>query len=126
MLSLTRYSIKALCQTSKSYNELFKRSFVSNMMRQWLMPFFNQVDHSRIKEVGPDRACAEWLLKNGASLKWTTSHKFLKDYNSLPVGKYRQLKIQEVDATDSAIMEIGFPYFEGLEHFDKLVLKNCE
>ena len=24
----------------------------------------------RIKDVGPDRACAEWLLRCGAGLKW--------------------------------------------------------
>ena len=81
--------------------------------------------YSRIKEVGPDRACAEWLLKNGAALKWATSDKFLKDYNSLPLSGFRQLKVQEVDATNAAIMEIGFPYFNGLEKFDKLILKNC-
>ena len=78
-----------------------------------------------LDEVGPDRACAEWLLKNGAAVKWATSERYLKDYNALPLSGIRELKIQEVDATDAAIMEIGFPYFNGLEHFEKLVLKNC-
>ena len=44
----------------------------------WLLPFFNQVDKDRIDQVGPDRACAEWLLKNGAAVKWHKSDKFLK------------------------------------------------
>lgn len=30
----------------------------------------NRVDRSRIEEVGPDRACAEWLLRCGAGVKW--------------------------------------------------------
>lgn len=70
------------------------------------------MDESRIKEVGPDRACAEWLLRCGAGVKWDTgSDEFLRDYNSLPVGNYRLLHILEVDATDSAVMLIGFPHF---------------
>ena len=54
-------------------------------------------------------------------MKWATSDKFLKDYNSLPLSGFRRLKVQEVDATNAAIMEIGFPYFNGLEKFDKLI-----
>ena len=92
----------------------------------WLYPFFNSVDRNRINEVGPDRACAEWLLKNGASVKWSNSDNFLKDYNSLPVTANRNLKVQEVDATDSSIMNIGFPYFHGLNQFDTLKLINCK
>ena len=128
MIAITRQTATSLCQsqTSKTgFTKLVNRSFISHAMQQWLMPFFNQVDYSRIKEVGPDRACAEWLLKNGAALKWATSDKFLKDYNSLPLSGFRRLKVQEVDATNAAIMEIGFPYFNGLEKFDKLILKNC-
>ena len=34
------------------------------------------------------------------------------DYNSLPVGNFRALKIESVDATDSAIMEAGFSHFK--------------
>ena len=98
----------------------------SRNLFSWLHPFFNKVDRNRIKEVGPDRACAEWLLKNGASVKWSNSDKFLKDYNSLPVTANRNLKIQEVDATDSSIMNIGFPYFQGLSRFDTLKLINCK
>ena len=36
----------------------------------------------------------------------------MKDYNSLPVGNFRTLMVEAVDATDSAIMETGFPYFK--------------
>ena len=92
---------------------------------------------ARIKDVGPDRACAEWLLRCGAVVKWHGKGNFIrdeiiifqtfalfgrwsyyylektiKDYNSLPVGNYRSLKIESVDATDSAIMEAGFTHFK--------------
>lgn len=70
----------------------------------------SRVDDTRIAEVGPDRACAEWLMRNGAFVKWTNDREFLKDYNALPAeGDIRY--IQEVDATDSSIMHYGFEYF---------------
>ena len=91
----------------------------------WLNSIFNRVDANRIKEVGPDRACAEWLIRCGASVKWINSKNFMKDYNSLPVGGGPMYKIEEVDATDAAIMEIGFPHFKNCAHLRKIKLKNC-
>lgn len=91
----------------------------------WLNAIFNRVDPERIKAVGPDRACAEWLIRCGASVKWVNSKNFLKDYNSLPVGGGPQYKIEEVDATDSAIMEVGFPHFKNCVLLRKIKLNNC-
>jgi len=91
----------------------------------YLNAIFNSVDEARIKDVGPDRACAEWLLRTGARVKWKGKENIVSDYNSLPVGNFRTLTIESVDATDAAIMEAGFLYFRGLEHFHKLKLKNC-
>jgi hypothetical protein len=68
------------------------------------------VDPSRIKDVGPDRAAAEWLLRCGAAVKWKDHESKLVDYNSLPVGSYRTLFIKEIDATDSCSMSVGFPH----------------
>ena len=39
------------------------------------------------------------------------SENIVSDYNSLPVGNFRTLMIESVDATDAAIMEAGFLYF---------------
>ena len=39
------------------------------------------------------------------------SENIVSDYNSLPVGNFRTLTIESVDATDAAIMEAGFLYF---------------
>jgi len=92
----------------------------------WLNSIFNRVDESRIKEVGPDRACAEWLLRCGAGVKWDKgSDEWLRDYNSLPAGNYRGLRIVEIDATDSAVMHIGFPHFRGLKHVRKAKFHKC-
>lgn len=99
---------------------LNRRSFYG-----WLNSIFNRVDDERIKQVGPDRACAEWLLRCGASVKWVNSEQFVSDYNLLPVGGGPKYKIAEVDATDSAIMEIGFRHFKGLSEFRKITFRNC-
>ncbi|XP_046388885.1 ATP synthase subunit s, mitochondrial [Ischnura elegans] len=90
----------------------------------WLNRIFNMVDQSRIKAVGPDRACAEWLLRCGASVKYVGTTKYMKDYNSLPPEKF-SLFIQEVDATDSAVMNEGFLHFRGLKHLEKIKLHRC-
>ncbi|KAF4529163.1 hypothetical protein B566_EDAN017686 [Ephemera danica] len=90
----------------------------------WLNTIFNRVDASRIKEVGPDRACAEWLLRCGASVRWQNSKTFIKDYNSLP-NEGKSYKIVEIDATDSAVMNVGFPHLRGLTAVEKMVLHRC-
>ncbi|KAA0190775.1 hypothetical protein HAZT_HAZT002825 [Hyalella azteca] len=67
------------------------------------------------------------MLRCGAALaglllcRWKTHAQFTKDYNSLPVGGPR-LTIAEVDATDSAIMNIGFEHFRGCKDIERLVL----
>lgn len=71
----------------------------------------HRVDAARIKEVGPDRACAEWLLRNGASVRWKGVDKYLSDYNALGTAGKQTQYIQAVDATDSSISHIGFPHF---------------
>lgn len=73
--------------------------------------FLLRVDDQRILDAGPDRACAEWLLRCGAGVKWINSEHWLNNYNSLPVTGSQIFEIEEVDATDSAIMHIGFPHF---------------
>ena len=73
---------------------------------------------SYYQEVGIDRAAAEWVLRCGGGITWTGGvevenmsgtkyfetrsllHFKLRDYNSLPVGKYRQLKVAGIDGTD--------------------------
>lgn len=90
----------------------------------WLNAVFNKYDDDRVKAVGANRACAEWLLRCGAGVRWSTHSEFLKDYNSLPVGGPR-LAIVEVDATDSAIMHIGFEHFRGCRDIQRVVLHNA-
>jgi len=41
--------------------------------------FHISLDDDRMKEIGPNLVCAEWLMKNGAKLRW----KGCKEYVSL-------------------------------------------
>lgn len=90
----------------------------------WLNTIFNKVDESRIQAVGPDRACAEWLLRCGAAVKWTGAQQYFNDYNSLPPENVK-LHIKEIDATDSAIMGVGFPHLRGLKHLERFIIHKC-
>ena len=90
----------------------------------WFDTAFNKYDKARVNEVGPNRAAAEWLLRCGAGVKWENSTRVLKDYNSLPVGNYRTLKIQEIEGTDSAVMEEGFLYLKELDELRKVTMVN--
>jgi len=86
----------------------------------WLNSVFNRYDQTRVDEVGPDRACAEWLIRCGCGIKWNRDSDWFRDYNSLPVSNFQKLKIVEIDATDSAVMHIGFRHFQGLQHCEKI------
>ena len=110
--------IPAICNTIQP-----KRTF---LFESWLNMIFNKFDETRIDDVGPDRACAEWLLRVGASVKWKGKEIPITDYNSLPVGQFRTLFVEAIDATDSGIMEAGFPYLKLIQHFRKIKLRNCK
>lgn len=91
----------------------------------WLNAVFNRVDYERIKEVGPDRAASEWLLRCGAKVRYQGFEKWQQDYNGLPTGPLGKYKIQGIDATDSCIMYRGFDYLDGLEHLEEMKLCKC-
>ncbi|KAM9294046.1 ATP synthase subunit s, mitochondrial [Gastrophryne carolinensis] len=91
----------------------------------WLNAVFNRVDHERIKDVGPDRAASEWLLRCGAKVRYKGFEKWQHDYNGLPTGPLGKYKIQAIDATESCIMYKGFDYLDGLKHLEELKLCQC-
>lgn len=91
----------------------------------WLNTVFNKVDYQRIKDVGPDRAAAEWLLRCGAFVKWKGSTKWHDDYNTLSGTNIKNCLIEEIDATDSCIMYIGFPYLKDLKYLKRIKFCKC-
>ena len=42
----------------------------------------------------------------------------MHDYNTLPVGNYRQLKVAAIDGTDSCIMEHGWEGDDSDDSYD--------
>lgn len=70
----------------------------------------HRVDYERIKEVGPDRAASEWLLRCGAKVRYQGFERWQEDYNGLPTGPLGKYKIQGIDATESCIMYRGFDH----------------
>ncbi|XP_076176937.1 ATP synthase subunit s, mitochondrial isoform X2 [Ptiloglossa arizonensis] len=97
----------------------------SRTLFYWLTVIFNRVDDERIKELGPDLACAEWLLRNGAFVKWKGFSKELTDYNLLPTDKTNYY-IEAVNANNAGINYVGFPYFKGCDHIKEIKLENCK
>ncbi|GAB1297492.1 ATP synthase subunit s, mitochondrial [Apodemus speciosus] len=83
------------------------------------------MDYERIKDVGPDRAASEWLLRCGAKVRYCGHQKWLHDYNKLPGSSIDRYKIQAIDATDSCIMDIGLDHMVDLEHVEKITLCKC-
>lgn len=85
---------------------------------------FNKPDDERVKKLGPDRTCAEWILRNGGSVVWSNGRK-LADYNKLPSDDVAVPKIAEIDGTDSGISHYGFPHLFGCTELKKIVLHNA-
>ncbi|ALC42720.1 CG10731 [Drosophila busckii] len=87
---------------------------------------FNQVDADRLSKVGPNRLCAEWIIKNGGGVRFVDSpSKLRKDYNLLPPENV-PLRIKVVDATNASVMKIGLAHFKGCEDIDTVIFHNCK
>uniref|UniRef100_A0A8D8ZWS0 ATP synthase subunit s, mitochondrial n=1 Tax=Cacopsylla melanoneura TaxID=428564 RepID=A0A8D8ZWS0_9HEMI len=95
------------------------------MSRPFMNYVFNRVSEKRRKEVGPDRSCAEWLMRNGAYVRWMGQAEFVGHYNLLPLDKKIEgsFHIEEVKADQNAsITYFGFAHFVGCKHLNKLTL----
>lgn len=78
----------------------------------------------RLKVVGPDRLCAEWILKNGGFIKFE-NQKWTTDYNALPAVNFRY-RIEEIDTHNkTTIMAMGFDHFKDCEAIRKISFKSC-
>ncbi|EDV98243.1 ATP synthase subunit s, mitochondrial [Drosophila grimshawi] len=87
---------------------------------------FNQVDAERLARVGPNRLCAEWLVKNGGGVRFTDNpSKLWKDYNMLP-SETTPFRIKVVDASNASVMKIGLEHFKNCDHIDTVIFHNCK
>lgn len=80
----------------------------------------------RLKVVGADRLCAEWILKNGGFIKFENHQTWTTNYNALPAENYRY-RIEEVDTNSkTTIMAMGFDHFKDCTAVRKITLKSCK
>ncbi|KAH9514532.1 ATP synthase subunit s, mitochondrial [Bulinus truncatus] len=86
---------------------------------------FNQVDEERVKLAGPDRAAAEWVLRNEGAIQWADSNTQLNDYNLLPRTDFEAYKLEELDLSNTKVIGLGFDHLKGLKHVRKIKLHNC-
>ncbi|XP_066147159.1 ATP synthase subunit s, mitochondrial [Euwallacea fornicatus] len=90
----------------------------------WVNLQFNVVNEDRVRLLGADRTCAEWILRNGGKVKWVHGEEYVTDYNNLPKEEI-PVKLQEIDATGSCIMTNGFEHLKGCKYIDKIILHEC-
>ncbi|CAL1541622.1 unnamed protein product [Lymnaea stagnalis] len=86
---------------------------------------FNKVDEERVKLAGADRAAAEWVLRNGGSIKWSTSSTQLSDFNLLPSTEFENYKLEEIDLTATDVISLGFEHLKNLEDVKKIKIHSC-
>ncbi|KAH8297400.1 hypothetical protein KR044_011363, partial [Drosophila immigrans] len=87
---------------------------------------FNRVDADRLAKVGPNRLCAEWMIKNGGGVRLVDNPSRLwKDYNQLPA-ETTKFQIKVVDASNSSVMKIGLEHFIGCNRIDTVIFHNCK
>jgi len=108
-------SLEEYCLKAGGVYESQSRGFI-----RLLTAITNRPDHDRIKAVGPDRSCAEWLLRCGATVRWKGQDTFLTDFNRLPTGDFHRNVIEEVEAVEAGIMDVGFDHFDGCKHIRRV------
>jgi H+-transporting ATP synthase F0 complex subunit s len=88
----------------------------------WLNFVFNRVDHSRVADVGPDRAAAEWILRLGGSVKFGSFESWTTDYNRMPAEPRETTRLEAINASGISITN------NGLEHLGtvRMALKTWE
>ena len=86
----------------------------------------NKYDRKRVEELGPDRACAEWLLRCGGSIRYKNWGSFITNQKQIPTGTPGQFKIEEIRAIKSSITSEGFAYLSGLTDLKKIHLEKCD
>ena len=71
---------------------------------------FARYDPKRVQEIGPDRACAEWLLRCGGSVRFKNWKSITADYNAIPTGSPGQYKVEEIRAVKACITADGLAH----------------
>lgn len=82
--------------------------FLLGIFTSFLALLLLRVDEKRIKEKGPDAACSEWLIRNGAYLQWKGLDGLHTNYVTLPAAIAQKRRIELIHAEDASISTEGF------------------
>jgi len=106
---------------------LFQRNYgEKRMFYMWINVMFNRKDEKRVKEVGPDRAAAEWILRNGGSVTFAGFEKPIQDYNILPMGpKTNNYYLEVINARNISLTDNGLEHLVGLRHLKVIDMNSC-
>ncbi|EGT58444.1 hypothetical protein CAEBREN_06652 [Caenorhabditis brenneri] len=101
---------------------------------RWVLEGFNYYDIQRVKEVGADRAAAEWIVRCGGKIKFTQIDESFDDYNCL-VKRTAQLDprlpednvtLETIRAEDASITGFGCRHFENLSGIKNVYFIRCK
>ena len=67
-------------------------------------------DRKRVEEIGPDRACAEWLLRCGGAVRFKNFGSLTSNYNAIPNGSIGHFQVEEIRAVKACITSDGFAH----------------
>jgi len=94
------------------------KSLSRSFLMRALTDIINRPNRERIREIGPDRACAEWLLRCGAYVKFQGMENFMKNYATgsvTPLDNPKLVsKLVEINAEEASITSTGFPHLRGV------------
>ncbi|KAK6051912.1 hypothetical protein COOONC_10583 [Cooperia oncophora] len=101
---------------------------------RWLLEGFNYYDISRVKEVGPDRAAAEWIVRCGGAVKFDKIADTFNDYNALikrcaeldPRVPADNVKVTHIHAVDASVTGYGCRHFAGLSGIKEVEFVRCD
>lgn len=100
--------------------------FAGREFYMWINVMFNRKDDSRVKEIGPDRAAAEWIVKNGGTVRFAGNEKIVSNYNTLPLGpRSSGYMLEEINAKGITLTDNGFEHLVGLEYLKHLNMNSC-
>lgn len=79
-----------------------------------------RVDHSRVADVGPDRAAAEWILRLGGSVKFMSYESWTTDYNRMPAEPRERVRLEAINASGISITNNGLEHLGESENTNSL------
>uniref|UniRef100_A0A194AKW7 ATP synthase subunit s, mitochondrial n=1 Tax=Pinctada fucata TaxID=50426 RepID=A0A194AKW7_PINFU len=111
---LFHYKNSVLRRTTPS---LFQPAGTCRHLMKYLNFIPNAPDPSRTSKVGPDAACAEWILKLGGAVRFEGDKEWIRNYNFLPSVMNPDYKpglvLDEIDGSGTSVMWVGFLISEG-------------